>query len=71
MRSIINISLPESLAKEVKIQVKEGKFASTSEFLRHLIRLWNTEKLYRDVQISKKQFTKGDYKIYKSIRDIK
>ncbi len=71
MRTILNISLPKSLAAEVKKEVKEGKFASTSEFFRHLLRLWNTEKLYRDVQTSKKQFERGDYKVLKSIRDLR
>ncbi|HDH31399.1 MAG TPA: ribbon-helix-helix protein, CopG family, partial [Candidatus Wolfebacteria bacterium] len=45
MRNIINISLPDTMAKTVKKEVKKGEFASTSEFFRHLIRLWNTRKL--------------------------
>ncbi|MDP3962306.1 MAG: ribbon-helix-helix domain-containing protein [bacterium] len=71
MRTIINISLPNSLAKEVKNEVKEGNFASTSEFFRHLLRLWNTEKMYRDLQISKKEFKKGNFKVLKSIKDLR
>ena len=71
MRTILNISLPEELADDVKQEVKKGKFASTSEFFRHLLRLWNTEKLYRDIQISKKQFEKGNFKVLKSLKDLR
>ncbi len=71
MRSILNISLPEALADEVRQEVKDGKFASTSEFFRHLLRLWNTEKLYRDLQQSEKDFKAGKYKVLKSFKDLR
>lgn len=71
MRSILNISLPEALADEVRQEVKDGKFASTSEFFRHLLRLWNTEKLYRDLQQSEKDFKAGKYKVLKSLKDLR
>ncbi len=71
MRSILNISLPASLAGEVKKEVKEGKFASTSEFFRHLLRLWNTEKLYRDLQKSEKDFKEGkNWRRLNSLKDL-
>ena len=38
MRNIINISLPPQMAKRVAREVKKGKFASTSEYIRYLIR---------------------------------
>lgn len=71
MRTILNISLPASLATEVKREVKEGKFASTSEFFRHLLRLWNTEKLSRDLKQSEKEFKAGKYKVLKSFKDLR
>lgn len=71
MRSILNISLPEALADEVRQEVKDGKFASTSEFFRHLLRLWNTEKLYRDLQQSEEDFKAGKYKVLKSLKDLR
>ncbi len=39
MRNILNISLPKEMVVDIKRCVKEGGFASTSEFIRHLIRL--------------------------------
>jgi len=71
MRTIINISLPQAMADDVKREVKEGKFASTSEFFRHMLRLWNTEKLYKDLQKSEKDFETGrNWKKLNSIEDL-
>ncbi len=71
MRTVINISLPESLAKEVKNEVKEGKFASTSEFFRHILRVRNTEKLLRDLKESESDWKKGkNWKKLNSLRDL-
>lgn len=71
MRTVLNISLPKAMADEVKREVKDGKFASTSEFFRHILRVWNTEKLYKDLQESKRDFEKGDYKVLKSLKDLR
>ena len=72
MRSIINISLPASLAAEVKREVKEGHFASTSEFFRHVLRLWNTEKLARDLRKAEYDWKKGkNWKELKSLKDLR
>ena len=71
MRSIINISLPASLAAQVKKEVKAGHFASTSEFFRHVLRLWNEEKVLREVRQSRKEFAQGKGKILKSFKDLR
>jgi Arc/MetJ-type ribon-helix-helix transcriptional regulator len=72
MRSILNISLPEALADEVRQEVKDGKFASTSEFFRHLLRLWNTEKLYRDLKKSEEDWNNGrkGWRKLNSLKDL-
>lgn len=70
MRNIINISLPAEMAKEIKAEVKKGKFASTSEFMRHLIRMWNTEKLAQELKKEKEYFRKGKYKVLRSFKDL-
>jgi Arc/MetJ-type ribon-helix-helix transcriptional regulator len=71
MRSILNISLPSSLAETVKKEVKDGQFASTSEFFRHLLRLWNEEKLERDIKQSERDFSRGRFKVLKSLKDLR
>lgn len=71
MRNIINISLPPEMAKQIKINVKKGNFASTSEFVRHLMRLWSSEKLMQDVEQSRKEIAQGKGKILRSLKDLR
>lgn len=55
MRQIINISVPEAMAQNIKKEVQKGGYASTSEFIRYLIRLWKTKQLAENQRVSKKQ----------------
>lgn len=71
MRSVINISLPPSMAKEVEKEVKTGKFATKSEFFRSLFRLWEEEKLLKDIQESEREFARDKGKKLHSLRDLK
>ena len=72
MRTVINISLPKSLADEVKKEVKASHFASTSEFFRHLLRLWNTERMARQIKKADRDFKKGkNWKEFDSMSDIR
>ena len=72
MRQILNISLPMSMVKTIKQEVKEGGFASVSEFIRHLIRLYNTEKLARELKRDQKLIRQGKMKLIEvdSLRDL-
>lgn len=71
MRNIMNISLPKEMVVDIKREVKAGKFASTSEFMRHLIRVWNTKKLAEELKKEREQFRKGNDKVLKSLRDLR
>lgn len=72
MRTVINISLPEALAEEVKNEVKEGKFASTSEYFRHVLRVYNTKKLARNIKKADKDWKNGrkNWTKLNSLRDL-
>ena len=70
MRSIINISLPEGLAKLVKKEVRSGNFASTSDFFRHLLRLWNTNKLAKEFKSMTKDLEAGKGIVLRSLKDL-
>lgn len=70
MRNVINISMPSEMAKEVKREIKKGGFASKSEFFRHLLRLWNTQKLVKELKMEQEEFKKGNYKILRSLNDL-
>ena len=71
MRTVVNLSLPPETANQIKREVKAGNFASTSEFMRHLIRLWNTQKLASDFQKERRAFRKGRCKVLKSLKDLR
>ena len=59
------------MAADIKREVKVGKFASTSEFMRHLIRVWNTERLMRDIEQSRAEIAAGKGKVLRSLRDLR
>lgn len=63
--------MPPGLKKEVEMAIKKGKYASKSEFFRHLLRLWKEEQLMRDIEESKKDFAEGRWKVLKSLKDLR
>jgi len=71
MRQIINISLPESMAKYVDNAVKKGKFSTRSEFFRHLIRQQSEDEAVNEVLESHRQMKKGKKILLKSFKDLR
>ena len=72
MRSIINISLPSELEKSVERLMKEGHYASKSEFLRELIReRLEEEDLLKQIKKSRAEFRAGKGKILRSLKDLR
>lgn len=71
MRQIINISLPESMAKYVDTAVKKGRFASKSEYFRHLIRQKSEDEAVSEVLESHRQMKKGKGILLKSLKDLR
>ena len=56
---------------DIKRGVKAGKFASTSEFVRHLIREWNMEQLVQTVEKSRAEIASGKGKVLRSLKDLR
>jgi len=71
MRNIINLSLPEKMAKTVEDSVKKGHFASKSEFFRMLFRVWAEGSLAKDLEESRKELRQGRGKELHSLRDLR
>jgi len=71
MRRVINISLPESLGAEVEREIRRSRFASKSEFFRHLFRLWLEGKLAADLEESRTELTSGKGRMLKSLKDLR
>ena len=62
--------MPVSLKKSVDTAVKEGNYASVSEFFRDAIRAWEEEQLYQSVLKSEKEFAQGKGKRLRSLKDL-
>jgi len=71
MRNIVTISLPKQLDEQIEKEVKTGNFASKSEFIRSLIRLWQEEKILRELEQGKKEIEAGLCKKFTSIKDLR
>lgn len=52
-------------------EVKSGKFATKSEFVRHMIRLWNTHKLAEELKEAQKDFKAGKGRVLRSLNDLR
>ena len=68
MRNIVNISLPESMAKSVEQEVKKGGFSTKSEFFRHLVREYT---IAQELEESRKEFVRGEGKKLRSLKDLR
>jgi len=71
MRKVINISLPKELAQTVEKMVREGKYATKSEFFRDLLRLRIEGKILKELAESRKELAAGKGKILRSLKDLR
>jgi len=62
--------MPASFKKNVDLAVKEGNYASVSEFFRDAVRAWEEEQLYQSVLRSRKDFAEGKFKRLHSLKDL-
>jgi len=69
MRQIINLSLPPELSSVVTKEVKTGKYSSTSEFFRELLRAWMEERLLIELNASRQEITAG--RVLRSLKDLR
>ncbi len=70
MRSVINISLPNTLTHEVDRAVKTRHFASKSEFFRYLLREWLAGRLAHEFEEGRKEHAVGKTKKLRSVKEL-
>jgi len=70
MRTTLNISMPVSFKKNVDLAVKQGNYASVSEFFRDAVRALEEEQLYQSVMRSRKDVAEGKFKKLRSLKDL-
>jgi len=71
MRQIVNLSLPPEMSSVVTKEVKTGKYSSTSEFFRSLLRAWMEEKLVIELEEGEKEIAQGKGKVLRSFKDLR
>ena len=71
MRTIVNISVPDTVAKEIKQTAKQRGFATVSEYMRYLVRQERERELAGSLLKDKLLFEQGKGKVLKSLRDLK
>ena len=71
MRSILNISLPTKLKKEVEAAIQDKGYASKSEFFRDLLRDWKEKQLINELYLSRKLMKSRKGKVLKSLKELR
>jgi Arc/MetJ-type ribon-helix-helix transcriptional regulator len=71
MRTTLNISMPPSLKKNVDMAVKEGNYASVSEFFRDAMRAWENDRLIKELKESQRDARAGKIKLLRSLKDLR
>jgi len=71
MRQIINISLPSQMGISLEKAVKDGQYATKSEFFRDLFRMWLEGKIVKELAESRRELLLGRGKTLKSLRQLR
>ena len=71
MRQTMNISVSPKLKKAIEAAVRDGGYASKSEFLRAIFRAWEDHEVLMSVRKSEKEFAQGKGIKLKSLKDLR
>jgi Arc/MetJ-type ribon-helix-helix transcriptional regulator len=71
MRTIVNISVPQATAVEIRQSAKKRGFASVSEYMRYLVREEKEREFAKSLLESRIQFEKGEGEVLRSLRDLR
>ena len=66
----MTISLPKTMQKQVSRAVRQGGFASTSEFFRTLLRRWQEDQLLKELNEARQEIKDGKGIPLRSSRDL-
>lgn len=70
MRQVFSILLPKVMAGTVERTVKEGRYASKSEFFRDLLRMWLEGKIGKELSDSREELMAGRGKTLSSFLSL-
>lgn len=67
----MNISVSPKLKKAIEAAVIKGGYTSKSEFLRDIFRAWEEQQLLKSIRKSERQIKNGQFKVLKSLKDLR
>lgn len=70
MRKNISISLPQHTQALIKKEVKEGGYATVSEFFRALLRDYEEKKILKMIEQGRKEYREGKTTLLRSLSDL-
>jgi hypothetical protein len=70
MKNLLNKYPIYIIFLEIIKGIKKRNSIFSYYFYRHLVKTWNTESLYQDIQESERDFKAGRYKTLNSVRDL-
>jgi len=71
MRQVINLSLPKAMAKSVDEIVRKENYATRSEFIRELLRMWMEGRILKELAESRRELASGKGKALRSLKDLR
>jgi Arc/MetJ-type ribon-helix-helix transcriptional regulator len=69
-RSVLNISMPATMARDVYESVEKEGFASVSEYVRHLFREHKKNTLAQQLKKERRDFQEGNGTLLTSLADL-
>jgi len=71
MRSVINISVTKDIKTRVEHAVKNGGYATKSEFFRELVRDWHEQQILKELRASQNALKAGKGTVLKTLKDLR
>jgi Arc/MetJ-type ribon-helix-helix transcriptional regulator len=71
MRTVVNISMPAVLKKEIERETREGGYMSVSEFFRAVMRERKMNQILQDVEDSRRECRVGKASVLRSLKDLR
>jgi len=71
MRQVLNISVPQKTAMDIRKATKKGGYTSISEFIRAIYRDWEEYRLYKTLIKGKKEIESGKGYTLDSLKDLR
>ncbi|MFZ3073673.1 MAG: ribbon-helix-helix protein, CopG family [Minisyncoccales bacterium] len=68
---VVSMSLPKQLDEQIEKEARIGNFVSKSEFVRFLVRLWQEDKLAKEIDEAEKDIAAGRIKEIKSLKELR